>query len=221
MSNQLDIPELSLALQADRLIEPVIGWGSQCRRAKSRGTVHFYTDDYRFSSLWRKPNRLVETGCQAIIEPNFSIWEQTPRAVAIYQIYRKRWLAQYWGEFGIKVFVDLNVSPSTYDLNFLGVPRGWRSYATHGHTEYLSDILHEYSLACQHAETDKILFVVYGGGKQVGELCQAHNWIWIKERMTRVRETRWRSGVQRAHLQAGTSVEQAGFLDKLLQSIPE
>jgi len=146
------------------------------------GTYHFYVDDYRFRRLWSAPDDLLLTDCQVVIEPNFSIYKTTAPAEAIWRIYQKRTLARYWQEHGIKVIVDLNVpEPHLSVLGFLGVPRGWRAYATHGCDSLLHETYDEHEQACEHAGTDDILFVVYGGGRQTCDLCYQEDWLWIKE----------------------------------------
>lgn len=130
--NALGIPLLDVGLQATYVHLPVRTWGSVKRNQVMRGTWHFYTDDYRFEALWTDPSGVVNSECNAAVEPNFSTSEQMPEVVGWYQIYRKRWLARYWQSHGIPVFVDLNVAPRFYYANLLGVPRGWRSWMTRG-----------------------------------------------------------------------------------------
>lgn len=53
--NELEIPTLLLEKQAGTCEIPFVCFGEQKRTFKmeGRGTLHFYTDDYRFSSIWR------------------------------------------------------------------------------------------------------------------------------------------------------------------------
>jgi len=181
--NDWGVPLLDANLQARSLDAPFIGWGSVARTKRMRGTWHFYTGDYRFEALWSDPAPVVNTRCVNVIEPNFSCYNEMPMAVGLWQIYRKRWLARWWQSFGIRVFVDLNVAPKFYDLNWLGVPEGWAAYGTRGYTERLDWTAKEYEMACEHAGTDSILFVVYGGGPQIEEACKANGWLWMIETM--------------------------------------
>jgi hypothetical protein len=179
--NIWDVPALPLECQADALDLPVWGWGSRGRRSWQGGTVHFYTADERFNALWRNPAPVVNAGVVSAVEPNFSIFVQMPRAVALHQVYRKRWLSRWWAGHGIRIFVDLNVPPEHQDLNLLGVPHGWRAWATRGCTARLDEMLFEHDIACQRAGTSAILFLVVGGGRQVRELCMTRCWAWIAE----------------------------------------
>ena len=47
------------------------------------GTYHFYTEDSRFATIWQKPDMLIAAGCVNAVEPNFSVYDQVPRAVAL------------------------------------------------------------------------------------------------------------------------------------------
>lgn len=130
-SNDWDIPDLDPDLQATADGIEWLAWGSTIRVGQHNGGIHFYTDDYRFSALWQTPNKLLATGCHTIIEPNYTTWRNEPRALALTEIYKKRWLARYWQSHGIRVWVDLDVGENITDINLLGVPKTWRMFATH------------------------------------------------------------------------------------------
>lgn len=179
--NQLGIPSLLLSMQADALDLPLVIWGSVSRKTRMNGTWGFYTDDYRYEALWKDPSLLLATNCVSAIEPNFSIYNQTPPAVATWQIYRKRWMARYWQSKGIRVFVDLNVNKTFAEDNLIGVPAGWSSFATRGYGERLSELKFELGLAQGVAGKKDILFVVYGGGKDVKIFCMDNGLIHVPE----------------------------------------
>jgi Domain of unknown function (DUF4417) len=186
--NDWQVPLLDLQRQAEAVDLPVVTWGSVARTRRMRGTWHFYCDDYRYEALWDDPSPVVNSGCASAVEPNFSIYQQTPRAVALYRIYQKRWIGRWWQSEGVKLFVDLNVSGGFEDLNLLGVPEGWRSYATRGYADQLDATEAEYTRACQRAGSEDLLFLVYGGGKAVAERCGKRGWVHVGEHMDRVKE---------------------------------
>lgn len=188
--NDLGIPLLDANLQAQAVVAPVQPWGmgAGARSRKNPGTWHFYTDDYRFDALWRDPSPVVNSGCVSVVEPNFSAYLEMPRAVALWAIYRKRWLARWWQSKGIRVFVDLNVAEPHYSDNLLGVPKGWRSWATRGYVERLDNTVMEYDLACEHAGTSDVLFFVYGGGRAVKDLCNRRGWVHVIEQRDAAKE---------------------------------
>jgi len=182
--NVHDVPTLLLSGQADAVCLPVMLWGAANRKTQMRGTWLFYTDDYRFETLWKNPAPVVNTGCTAAVEPNFSVGPQTPQTIALYNIYRKRWIARWWQSHGVRIFVDMNVDVEWFkDIMLLGVPRGWKAYATRGYTQRMHKTVEEYELACEHADSNEILFLVYGGGKAVKILACQKGWIHIPEHM--------------------------------------
>ena len=180
-NNRYDIPALLKSVQADALDMPVMPWGSIARSVRMPGTYHFYTDDYRFRALIRKPEQLVATECVTVVEPNFSVHHNMPFPVVLYRTFWKRWLARFWQGKGIRVFVDLNVPPEFLEINLLGVPDGWTAYATRGYNARINHTLQEHDAACERAGTEDVLFVVFGGGAEVQEICIEHAWLWIPE----------------------------------------
>lgn len=182
-ANEWDIPDLLPGMQAIGVDMPVNRWGAEARTARFNGTYHFYTDDYRFTGLWKNPRLVVESGCKAAIEPNYSTSDMTPKSVVLWGIYRKRWLARYWQANGIRIFVDLAIDPKFRDINLLGVPRGWRAYATYiyetEHKDHPTWLQTDFEIACEHAGTDALLFLVYGGGKEVEQICKERSWFYV------------------------------------------
>ncbi len=182
--NEWEIPTLSLKFQATNVIDPVVKWGEISRMAKMSGTWHFYVEDAKFEpSIWKDPRGPLYSSAQAIVEVNYSAGPLIPIAWSIHLTYKKRWLARWWQSKGLKVFVDLNVAKKHDDINLLGVPYGWRAYATRGYNDLVERIQEKYALACTRAETDDIVYFVYGGGQKIQEYAVKKGWIWIPERM--------------------------------------
>lgn len=176
-----DIPLLDLKLQADFVDLPFIKWGTLRRADKHEGTVHFYTDDYKFSALLKNPYKVVDTQCITAVEPNFSTYGQMPLYELLYWIGQKRYMARLWQENGIKILVDLNVMPDFSQINLFGVPEGWGSYCIRGMAGQTGYLDTNYRLAKKHAGQAPHLFVVYGGGKTIQEHCEKKNWYWLPE----------------------------------------
>ena len=181
-TSKYEIPILDERYQADFVDLPVRGWGSVSRRTRFRGTWHFYTDDYKFSTLWKKPDTLLNTKAVNIVEPNFSTDYQMPFPVVIYRIYQKRWLARYWQQkLGLGVFVDLSVPDVCMKYNMEGVPRGWQSYATQTSDNRLHILEEHAEIARLHAAPNQIRFLVYGGNKETAEYCEENGFIHVRD----------------------------------------
>lgn len=72
-----------------------------------RAIVGFFTRDYRFESWWEDParhtQRILNLGVTTVLEPDFTITDEQPYMVALWQVYRQRWLARYFQEAGLMV----------------------------------------------------------------------------------------------------------------------
>lgn len=182
------IPTLDPSRQAVALTPPVWPYGSVGRGRQPGGTVHFYTADNRFTRLFANPGRLLMTGCVAAFETNCSTGPGIPRAVALHGIYRKRAAAAHWQSQGLDIVVDLNVDDGVLDLALLGVPRGWRSYATRAHRgDSVDDHARRHRMAVWHADGQDVVFTVVGGGKRTRAICEAHGWLHVPEHCRAVR----------------------------------
>ena len=169
--NAFDVPALRLDVQATEICAPVMPWGAVSRGTRMPGTFVFYVDDYRFSALLRAPLQLNATGCTTAVEPNITLGEQTPRWVVLGATGRKRACARRWQDAGVRVLVDLNVPHRHRELCMLGVPPGWRAFATRGYANRPDDLIAEHDFAISWAGAMPLL-LVYGGGAKVEAMCR-------------------------------------------------
>lgn len=89
--------------------------------------VHFFIDDYQFTRLWSSPKAYVEklSQFQAVCTPDFSTYTDFPKAVQIYNHYRKHWLGKFWQDNGITVIPTISWSDEeSYEWCFDGEPVG-------------------------------------------------------------------------------------------------
>lgn len=184
--NDFGVPTLDINKQVKLLEAPVRMWGDAARASKMYGTYLFYIEDYKFASLWADPMPVVDSRCKAAGEINYSTADELPRALVLYNVYKKRWLARFWQSKGVDIIVDVNVQDHFQDDNLLGVPHGWRAYCTRGYNAWKGGLELQYEKCKERAGTDDILFVVYGGGREVQEMAQRYNWVFIPERMHQV-----------------------------------
>ena len=185
--NEYQIPTLLSDRQPVHVELPLAPWGAEGRYKKGITTYHFYVDDYRFEQLFKNPILLLQSGCRAVVEPNVSIHDQTPVAIALYQIYRKRYLARYLQECGLQVWADLNVSPHLERWNALGIPQGYNAFFTRGVSSWQPTLDRHLEMARRISECDHPNLVVYGGGKDIADWCMAKQVVHIGEYMNRGR----------------------------------
>ena len=67
--------------------------------------IHFFLDDYRFARVWNSPERYIPMlrRFSCVCSPDFSLFVNTPKAIQIFNHYRKHWCAAYWQWNGINV----------------------------------------------------------------------------------------------------------------------
>lgn len=181
--NDWEIPTLDIDMQAKEVSIPFLCFGEQARtlNLQNTGTVHFYTDDYRFNVVYEHPERILQHHPRNIVEPNFSLFYDTPAAFGLQAIYKKRTVARMMQDKGIRVFVDLNVAQKYIKLNLLGVPKGWRSFCTRGYSDRLPALELEYQIASANASFSgsKPIFVCYGGGQKCKDFCKEVGGVYI------------------------------------------
>lgn len=179
--NDFEIPNLLLEQQADKVELPFSPWGANSRLRKDVATYHFYVDDYRFEALFKDPVKLLTSGCKIVVEPNCSCHDQTPIAWGLQLIYKKRFLARYLQECGIKVFVDLNVSHKFIEYNKMGVPKGYNAFFTRGLDGWMESLKSDLQVAQEISGLEHPNMVVYGGGREIQKFCQQHGLLYITD----------------------------------------
>ena len=187
-NNIFDIPNLRTDMQAGKLQLPFAPYGADSRQKKGVSTYHFYVDDYRFEAIWKDPTKVLNSGCVAIVEPNLSLFDTTPIAYGLQQIYKKRWIARYFQECGILVYADLNVSQKFYEYNQMGIPNGYNAFFTRGYADRMPLLEAEHEIACKISGKENPNLIVYGGGKAVKEYCAKHSLVYVEQLMTSKRD---------------------------------
>ena len=74
--------------------------------------VHFFLDDYQFTRVWTDPDRYIPMlqRFKYVLTPDFSLYTDFPKALQIYNHYRKHWLGAYWQMHGINVIPTIGWS---------------------------------------------------------------------------------------------------------------
>jgi hypothetical protein len=98
-----------------------------CDTSKPGAAIHFFLDDYRFETMWTKPQRGLSRVIRAglALTPDFSLWRDMPLAMQLWQVYRSRWCGCWMASSGVKVIPTVSWStPASYDFAFAGIPEG-------------------------------------------------------------------------------------------------
>lgn len=124
-AGKYDIPPIA-GIQYISEIGDVIGWNyARGEKHPYDKSVHFFVDDYQFDALWSNPNRYLPMlkRFKYVFSPDFSPYADFPKAVQVFNHYRKHWLAAYWQENGVNVIPTITWSfPPSYDFCFDGEP---------------------------------------------------------------------------------------------------
>ena len=147
---EYDIPML-LPTYIDNLADiPLQGFNYALKEKRPENVgVHFFLHDYQFERVWNYPDRYTEVLSRFafVLSPDFSPYADMPRALKIYNVYRNRWCARYWQEYGINVIPTITWSDddslrycldgipkhSTIAISTMGEGRwaNWTSLRTH------------------------------------------------------------------------------------------
>ena len=121
-----DIPEIQGMYDVDE-ISDFIGWNYALKEKHPEDkAVHFFVDDYQFNRLWTNPDAYLEKlrRFQYVFTPDFSPYADFPKAVQVFNHFRKHWIGAYLQENGVRVIptVTWSYTPS-YDFCFDGEPK--------------------------------------------------------------------------------------------------
>lgn len=101
-------------------------YASQAKKREEKG-VHFFLDDYQFSRLWTNIDRYANmlSEFKYVMTPDFSTHTDFPKAIQIYNHYRKHWVGAYLQEIGAQIIPTISWStPDSYEWCFDGEPTG-------------------------------------------------------------------------------------------------
>ncbi len=80
----------------------------KCKKEDRAGKgIHFFIHDYQFIRLWNTPDKYIDLlkDFDYVLTPDFSTYTDMPKALQIYNIYRKQWLGAYWQMQDINVIM--------------------------------------------------------------------------------------------------------------------
>lgn len=99
-------------------------YAASCKNRENKG-IHFFVDDYQFIRLWNDPDRYVPMLQQFryVLTPDFSLYTDFPKALQIWNHYRKHWIGAYMQMYGIDVIPTIAWStPESFEWCFDGEP---------------------------------------------------------------------------------------------------
>jgi hypothetical protein len=121
-----DIPELA-PVRVDAMPAFIgFNYAKSCKEPETHG-IHFFLDDYQFARLWNRPDDYLELlgRFQCVTTPDFSTYTDFPKAIQIYNHYRKHWLGAYWQTYGMTVIPTISWSDKeSFAWCFDGEPVG-------------------------------------------------------------------------------------------------
>lgn len=89
--------------------------------------VHFFLDDAQFVRVWNAPDKYIDLlrGFRAVMTPDFSTYTGMPKALQLYNHYRKHWCGAYWEKLQMKVIQTISWSDeSSFEWCFEGEATG-------------------------------------------------------------------------------------------------
>ena len=125
-AGEYDIPVLTPVKSIDVEKWVTFNYAKGCKDADKTG-VTFFIDDYQFERVWQKPDVYVKMLADfgAVCTPDFSPYADFPKAIQLYNHYRKHWCGAYWQSRGLTVIPTITwSSPDTLEWAFDGEPVG-------------------------------------------------------------------------------------------------
>lgn len=114
-----DIPLLKLQ------IFDITGNITSFNERKSADGLHFFIDDYQFQRIWNNPQIYIDMlkKYKFVCSPDFSLYMDMPKALQIFNTYKKQWLGCYFQQHGINIIPTVSWSDETsFDFCFDGIP---------------------------------------------------------------------------------------------------
>lgn len=93
---------------------------------KDETICHFFVDDYQFERVWTSPDKYIPMlrRFKAVAAPDFSVSDDFPTAIKIYNVYRKAWLTRYFQEQGVCMLPTAEWGgEDTLEYAFAGIPK--------------------------------------------------------------------------------------------------
>lgn len=155
--------------------------------SKTEGVgIHHFIDDYQFIREWTHIDQYVNLfkKFDFVMSPDFSTYADFPKALQIYNHYRKHWIGAYLQKRGVHIIPTISWStPDSFEWCFDGEPKdSVVAVSSVGSLNVLDSFLEGYNAMLDALHPTKIIF--YG---QVPEQCRG-NIIKVKSFSENLRE---------------------------------
>ena len=121
---QYDIPQI-IGVDDVQVKEWIpFNYALTCKEPQEKG-VHFFLDDYQFERVWNNIDKYTEVlhRFKAVMSPDFSMFTVNPKALQIYQHFRKHFIGAYWQVNGLTVIPTINwADEKSFEWCFDGEP---------------------------------------------------------------------------------------------------
>ena len=100
---------------------------SKCDTKNLHKGVHFFTDDYRFESIYAHPERTLEKygRYRFLLSPDFSLYREMPPWRQIESVGKARWVGAFWQSKGLTVIPTVSWgAPNSFRYCFDGIEKG-------------------------------------------------------------------------------------------------
>lgn len=103
------IPQLRPVHECDVKQWISFNYAKGCEEPEDHG-VHFFIDDYQFMRVWSNPDVYTKMmrKFKAVLTPDFSTYTDFPKAIQLYNHYRKHWVGAYWQMNGVYVIPTIS-----------------------------------------------------------------------------------------------------------------
>ena len=96
------------------------------KKDPSKIGVHFYIHDYQFERIWTSPDMYIDKlkKFRYVCTPEFSLYNNTPLALQIWNHYRKHWIGAYYQMHGVNIIPTITWAlPQSFEFCFAGEPK--------------------------------------------------------------------------------------------------
>ena len=95
-------------------------------KKKENFGVHFFIYDHLFTCLWTEPDKYLSILREypIVTGPDYSVYTNMPKAMQIYNSYRKHWIEAYYQMYGVNIIPTISWAlPQSFSWCFDGDPK--------------------------------------------------------------------------------------------------